>query len=224
MIICTCFLTGCWNYKEVEQLAIVAGVAIDKNGEDKVLITTEIVSVQQEQKQSILKPEYIQAVGYTFFDAARAMIGVQGKRIYWSHAKVVIISEAIAKKGISRVLDFIDRDAEVREDIWVLLSREESAREIFNSKPVFENLASFEIDDTMRAQKSISRYPSIELYEFLDNIASKETSATIPTIKLIENMGVTVSYITGSAIIREISFWGTWVKLIQRACYGYRIS
>ena len=208
IIICTCLLTGCWNYKEVEKLAIVAGVAIDKNGEDKVLVTTEIVSVQQEKGQSALKPVYIQAVGVTFFDAARAMIALQGKRIYWSHAKVIIISEEIAKEGISKVLDFVNRDAEVREDMWVLLSRGESARAIFNSKPAFESMVSFEIDDTMRASEALSRYPAIELYKFLDNIGSKETTATVPTIELIENMGIPVSYVAGAAIIKKDKLLG----------------
>jgi len=208
MIICTCFLTGCWNYREVEQLAIVSGVAVDKDGKDKVLVTAEIVSVQQEQKQSTLKPVYIQAVGMTFFDAARSMIALDGKRLYWSHAKVVIVGEEIAKQGISEVLDFINRDAEVREDMWVLLSREKSASEIFNSKPELESILSFQIDNTMRAQESISRYPAIELYEFLDNIGSEETSTTIPTVKLIDYRGKTEVYITGSAIIKKDKLLG----------------
>ncbi len=201
-------MTGCWNYKEIEQLAIVSGVAVDKSGEDKVLVTVEIVSVQQEQKQSTLKPVYIQAIGITFFDAARSMIALEGKKLYWSHAKVAIISEELAKDGISKVLDFINRDAEVREDMWVLLSREKSAREIFNSKPKLENILSFQIDNTMRAQESIVRYPAIELYEFLDNIGSKETTTTIPTVKLIDFMGKTEVYITGSAIIKKDKLLG----------------
>lgn len=203
LIIYICLLTGCWNYKEVEQLAIVSGVAVDKAGEDKVLITTEIVSLQQEQNQSKLKPIYVQAVGHTFFEAIRSMIAIQGKRMYWSHAKTVIISEELAKEGIGKYLDFIYRDAEVRDDMWVLLSKERTAMEIFNSKPTFENLVSFEIDDTMRAEESVSQYPAVELYEFIDKLMKKESSMTIPTVMLIENKGQTLSYVTGAAIIHR---------------------
>lgn len=208
IIICINLLSGCWNYREVEQLAIVSGVAIDSLGKDKVLVTVEIIGIEQGEPQSTLKPVYIHAVGKTFFDAVRAMIAIQGKRMYWSHAKVIIVSEDIAKESIVEVLDFINRDAEVREDMWVLLSREKTARDIFNSKPIFESLVSFELDDTMRAQGSISRYPSIELYRFLDNIASKETSTTIPTVKLIDIKGITVSYVTGAAVIKKDKLQG----------------
>jgi hypothetical protein len=35
---------GCWNYIEIEDMSIVAGVAIDKGPSDgKLLVTTEIV-------------------------------------------------------------------------------------------------------------------------------------------------------------------------------------
>jgi spore germination protein KC len=201
-------VTGCWNYKEVEQLAIVSGVAVDMDGEDKILLTVEIVNVAQEENQTKPKPVYIHAHGDTFFEAARAMIALQGKRLYWSHAKVVIISEDIAKKGISKVLDFIYRDAEIREDMWVLISRGNTARVIFNTKPIFESIVSFEIDDTMRAGESISKYPSIELHEFLGEIGSSEATSTIPTVKLIENMGIPVTYITGAAIIKKDKLLG----------------
>jgi ABC-type uncharacterized transport system involved in gliding motility auxiliary subunit len=67
-------------------------------------------------------------------------------------------------------------------------ARQENARDIFNSKPIFEKVVGFEIDDTMRAQQSVPRYPSIELYQFLDNIGSEEISTVIPAIKLIDTL------------------------------------
>ena len=203
--LCTCLLSGCWNYKEVEKLAIVSGVAIDKSKDGTVIVTTEIVNMEQDQKQSMLKPAYLQAVGKTFFDAVRTIISLQGKKLYWSHAKVVIISEDIAKEGISSAIDFINRDAELRSDMWIMLSRERTAREIFNgtAEPEMENIFSFQIDDAMRAQKFISRYPAVELYELIDKLESKEKATVIPTIRLIEVNNMTTHYISGAAILRR---------------------
>lgn len=206
--LCTCLLSGCWNYREVEKLAIVSGVAIDKAKEDQVIITAEIVNMQQDEKQSKLKPVYIQAVGKTFFDAARAMIALQGKRLYWGHAKAVIISEDIAREGLIPVIDFINRDAELRSDMWILLSRERTASDIFNATSEMESILSFQIDDAMRAQKSISKYPDLELYELIDNLESEKISTTIPTIRLIEVEGKTTQYITGAAVLRKDKLLG----------------
>lgn len=208
IIICTSFLTGCWNYRELEKLAIVSAVAIDKDGKDKVLATVEIVNVQQEKQQSLNEPVYIQAVGETYFDAIRSMVAIQGKKLYWSHAKAVIVSEEIAKEGIVDVLDFLNRDAEVRSDMWVLISKERNARDIFKSKPIFEKVIGFEIDDTMRSQQSVSKYPATELYDFLDNVGSEESSTILPVIQLLEVRGILATYISGAAIIKKDKLLG----------------
>lgn len=208
IFIISVILTGCWNYREVEQLAIVSGVAIDRYGKDNVLVTAEIVSVDQTQKGSSLKPVYIEATGTTFFEAIRSMVSIQGKKLYWSHAKTIIVSEQIAKEGLTREMDFFNRDAEVRKDVWVLISKEKTAREIFKSKPIFEKLTGFEIDDTMRAQEAISRYPSIELYELFDTIASKESATVLPTVSLMPVKEAFASYVGGTAIIKKDKLLG----------------
>lgn len=202
IIICTHMAAGCWNYREVEQLAIVAGVAIDKDGDNNYLVTVELVGVDQNQRESAMRPVYVQAVGSTFFDAVRSMVPQQGKKLYWSHTKAVIISEDIAAEGINKVLDFMNRDAEIREDMWVLLSKECMANEIFNTVPAIEKILSFQIDDTLRAQKTVSSYPAVELYKLLDMLAKGETSAVIPTISNIKINGKPTIQIQGSAIIK----------------------
>ncbi|HYF75301.1 MAG TPA: Ger(x)C family spore germination protein [Candidatus Nitrosocosmicus sp.] len=202
ILICTCSLSGCWNYREVEQLAIVSAVTIDKEEGDKILVTVEIISVTESQQGSALEPVYIQASGNTFFDAVRKMVALQGKKLYWSHAKIVIISKDIAREEISSVLDFLNRDAEIREDMWVLISREEKANAIFFVKPETESSVAFQLDHALRAQRAIARYPAVPLYKFLDMLSSKETAVAIPTIRLINNRGKIGTYITGSAIIK----------------------
>lgn len=198
----TCLLTGCWNYREIEQLSIVAGAAIDTTEDGRYLVTVEIVRVQQDTSKSSWKPVYIQETGETIFDAVRKMVEIEGRKLYWSHTKVIIISEDIVKSGISQVMDFLSRDPELREDMWILLSREKSANAIFYAKPVAESIMSFELDFTLRAQKTISRYPAIELYRLLDMLASKNVAAILPTVRLSYDRGKTLTYVSDTAIIK----------------------
>lgn len=208
IVFCTIALTGCWNYREVEQMAIVSGVAIDKHEEDKLLITVEIVSSDQSQQQSSLRPIYIQLEGDTFFETIRSMVSIQGKRLYWSHAKAVIISEAVAKEGIDKVMDFVNRDAEVRGDMWLLISKENTANAVFETQPILEKVVSFELDDTIRAYKSICLFPSVELYEFIDNLASKEVSPILPTVDIHNIRGIKATHVGGTAVFKENKLQG----------------
>jgi spore germination protein KC len=199
----TCQLSGCWNYREIDKLAIVSGVAIDQKENGNILVTVEIAHMKQEQGQTELSPIYIQAEGDTFFSTIRTIVALESRRLYWSHAKVIIVSEDIAKEGISYVLDFTVRDAEIREDMWILVSREKSASEIFSVKSEMESIISFELDETLRSNKAISQFPAVELYEFIDAIETKGTATVIPTVMNIQSDGRVTTYVTGTAILKH---------------------
>ena len=195
-------LTGCWNYKEIDQLAIAAGVAVDKNADDTLHITIEVVNISGDGKTTY-ESKYVESDGDTIFEAVRKAIAREGRKIYWSHAKVAIISEELAREDILKYLDFLFRDAETREDTWLLISREKTAGEILHSKGMLNPIVSFQIDDTMRAQKSISRFPFIEQYEFFDRIFYKHVSAILPAVQLVEQHGKKTPLIGGTAIFKR---------------------
>jgi spore germination protein KC len=98
------FISGCWNYREVEKLAIVAGVAIDKGENNPYKITFEILQVSG-GKEAKTVSKIISMEGRTIFDAVRNAISLSGKKLYWSHTKIVVISKDIARNGILRVVD-----------------------------------------------------------------------------------------------------------------------
>lgn len=202
IIMClSAMLTGCWNYREIEQLAIIAGVAIDKNEEGQIKLTLEVVNISTDG-QTAFEPVYVEISGESFFDASRRGITLQGKRLYWSHAKVVIVSEEIAREDIIKYLDFLFRDAEAREDIWLLISQEKTAAEIIKAKGQAKPIISFEIDDTMRSQRSVSRFPFIELYEFFDRYFYKNVDNVLPLVRLNQQENEVTAQVEGSAIIK----------------------
>jgi spore germination protein KC len=53
-------LSGCWNYREIDKLAIVAGVAIDRDPEtNRFLMTTEIIDLKSSGKEVEIKSQKI---------------------------------------------------------------------------------------------------------------------------------------------------------------------
>jgi spore germination protein KC len=203
VLIYSCIIfTGCWNYKEVEELAIAAGVAVDKNIDGTIHITIEVVNISGDG-QVTYEPIFVETDGDTFFEAVREAISKEGKKIYWSHAKAVIVSKEIAREDVMQYLDFLFRDAEAREDTWLLISKEKTAGEILEGKGMLNPLASFEIDDIMRSQKSISRFPFIELFEFFDRMFYKQVSPILPSVHLVEQHDKKTPQIGGAAIFKD---------------------
>lgn len=200
--------TGCWNYKEVDQLAIAAGAAVDKGEDGNMHITIEVVNIAT-NGQTTFEPVYIESHGSTFFEAVRRAITKEGKKIYWSHAKIIIISQEIAKEEVAKYLDFLYRDAETREDTWLLVSTEKTAKELLQSDAMLRPIVSFQLDETMRSQKSVSRFPLIELYEFFDRLFYKQVAPVLPTVRLAEEDGKKIPEIEGTAIFKDGKMIGT---------------
>lgn len=197
---------GCWNYREVDMLYVVAGAAIDKGKTERYSVTTELIHISG-GKDSKMTPIVISAEGKTLFDAVRNIISVSGKRLYWSHIKVIIISKELASDGMLHLLDWIIRDAETREDTPLLIARDETAQEIFKGEST-ENVLSLALSETLENQKSLGKAQITDIldYEIASNI--KGESITIPAIHLKQENEKKLPEIMGTAVIKNDRFAG----------------
>ena len=208
MLLALLMLSGCWNYRELEQLALISGVAIDQHSQDKMELTVEIVDIGGGAQETQLTPVYVSIEGKTFFDAARRAVTLEGKKLFWSHAKIIVVSPAVAKEGVNKFLDFLSRNEEAREDPWILMSREPTAKEILMSSTVLEPITAFQIAQSIRAQRAIPIYPAIELYKVRDVLASDYESVVMPTIRLVQRDGKKMAQVFGTAIFNQENLAG----------------
>lgn len=196
-------LSSCWNYREINDMSIVSGVAIDKGGADgKYEVTVELIDIQQ-GKDINMHSKYITLSGNTMFEISRNMIALIGKKLYWSHSKSIIISEDIARDGISEILDWYSRDAETRTDARVLVSKENTAKEVLKSKPVTENYTSFELSKLLKNEDTLSNVPVVDLWDILDTLAQDGLSTWLPTVKINKNNDDNILQVDGSAIFSK---------------------
>jgi spore germination protein KC len=196
-------LSGCWNYREVNRLAIVGGVAIDKEeSSNEYKLTIEIMQPEAgETGGGKIKSEVFETKGATIFEAIRDFVLKIGRRPYWAHAKVLIINKAIAEEEISPVLDFFYRDSELRRDIFVLVSKEDTAGEILRTDPDLDDTRSFHIFSVIQGQKSTYKYPKTELWEVVENLSHKERALLIPAVQIGEGERK-IAEVRGSAILK----------------------
>lgn len=208
--ICPIILCGCWNYTEIDDYAIVAGIAIDKDIiTDKYKVTVEIITTQAEGTSSTISSEIYSSEGDSILSAERTIVGKTGIPLFWSEAKVVIISESVANDGVIPVVDWINRDSDLRSDMWILIAQGNSAGDILKNKKNKVNpneIVSFHLDDTMKRGKLLSEFPESRLWSFIDGIASGEKCETVAAVKNDLSEG-TINPI-GSAIFKSDKFVG----------------
>ncbi|ASA25504.1 Ger(x)C family spore germination protein [Paenibacillus donghaensis] len=194
-------VSGCWNYAEVDDMSIVAGVAIDKDKKaGKLLITTELFDTKGELQQNQASFKIVTLSGDTMFDIVRNMISMTGKKLFWSHSKAIIISEEIAREGVIRVIDWYSRDTETRSDVYIYVSGEPTARALLNMNGTSEMIMSFELAQMMRNETHVSTAPVVEIWDFIDKLESEGKSAMAPIVSIYANNKQKNERVYGTAI------------------------
>ena len=203
LLIIICFvLAGCWNYREIDSLYIVAGVAIERDTESGgFILYIEIVEPSNTEEQTS-ESKIVESRGQTIFDAARDAIDTSGKRMFWNHAKIIIVSEEIAREGILDVIDWFYRDAEPRLTLDLLVAQGASAKDIITSTGITNKVRSFEINDTLDNVDSIEKYPKAELYKIVSMLKFDVPYAYTPSITINKQGDVEVSKVSGIAIFK----------------------
>lgn len=205
--------TGCWDYSEINKKAIVSGAAIDYDAErNEYIVTVEFISPKGGGGEGAqFEPINYTGTGHTVFDAIRNLINKVGKRLYWAHAKIIIISDEIAKKGVVPVIDFINRDAEVRPDVSLIVSREESARKLLRGYDEGHDTLAFHLSDMIQNQSNVSKFPVIETWKFVNYLAQEGESPILPTAHQVRETNQVVPDLYGTAIFKKDKMVG-WIN------------
>lgn len=198
-------LTGCWNYREVDTLSVVAGIAVDKGAAPGTYaVTVEALDFSSGGKEkSTVRPLIITSEGKSVFDAVRNAIGKSEKKLFFSHCKIVVISEELARDGIAPLIDWVTRDAEPRITVSLLVSREKTAGEILLQKPLSDPISSFEIDKILEnGSRSLSKMPDTKLYQANDVLNETGISLSLPAVMLTDAPKGRTPEVDGAALFR----------------------
>ncbi|WP_053955686.1 Ger(x)C family spore germination protein [Inediibacterium massiliense] len=206
VILSIIFLSGCWNYREINNTSIAAGLAVDYDKNKKqVILNAEIIYPTIAGGETTLKSQIVRGEGRNSFDAIRNMIQTTGKKIFWAHAKIIVIGEEAAKneKVLISLIDFAKRDAEARDDLWVLVSKEKTAEEILTMNPLIQDISSFQIEDILKNEKGISKYVATPLWKFVDDLSSEGISPVLPTASTNIFEGKKIVEIYGTEVFKK---------------------
>lgn len=138
-------LSGCWDYTPLEQSLTVTGIGIDidKDSPDKILVTfsgpgqsknssssssTGATSGNAQDSYSCLKASG-DSITSAFADAQNKTNQV----LAINNVKILVFSEAIARRGINKYLDSFLRNAQVFPNIMIFVTNS-SAQELLSFK------------------------------------------------------------------------------------------
>lgn len=222
-------LTGCSNYTELNEIAIVLGLGIDYIPEKDVYeITYQVVNPSENAARGTgsggTPVVNYQSRGKTLSEAAGNASNIFPRKNIYSHIQLVLISEQLAKKeSLNFIFDVFERDAGVRVNVPVLITRNADI------KTTMDILSSVDkipvrtlVGKVKNASKVLGEYGEIKIYDIIENLTNAGSEPTISGISItgnpktgaskknIESMQKTFVFLNGIAVFRKGKLVG-WI-------------
>lgn len=196
-------LSGCWNYREINKMSIVAGVAVDEGINHKYLATLEIASFKS-GKDSEIESKTVSGEGDSLLEALRNCYNTSGQLGYFNHTRVFIISRDVAGKGILPIVDLLSRSPLVRVTVVILISKTRTAQEILLAQGLNQPIKSFQIEDSFTAQqRGVSKTLEVATYQAINALGSEGTALLLPTVGVKNNNGRPMIELSGTAVFKR---------------------
>lgn len=190
ILILSLFLTGCWDRRELNELAIMLAMGVEKIEKEYQIYAQVVVPSEVSMKGSSgsTKVTLFTARGETLYEAVRKMTKESPRKIYPGHLKMLVIGEKLAKEGIGESLDLLSRDWELRPDFYVVVTKDTSPSEILNVTTNLESIPANKMFNSLHmSEKAWSGTKSITLDELISDLISDGKQAVITGIELIGN-------------------------------------
>lgn len=180
-------VTGCYNYRELNELAIVSAIGINKT-DDGYEVIVQVVNTQKQGTDSNStgdQPKFIiyKQKGKTIQEALRYVVLESPKRFYTNHMTLLLISQTIAENGIQDILDYFARDSEVDKQFLVLITKDEKTDDVISTLTALETLNAKNIKDSLLADKNyLGASEVINFEELLSTYLNKRKDITLPSV------------------------------------------
>ncbi|MFZ4450362.1 Ger(x)C family spore germination protein [Salibacterium aidingense] len=151
-----CLLNGCKAKYELDEIAIVVAAGVDTH-EDGVEVTFQITNPHGSAATSATEGGggedaavySFSASGRTMLDAVNNAKDIIPRELFFSHMYYMIISETfIQEDGLTALVDFIERDEEMRGQFPLFIAKDGPAKNILEVlTPLDENPAKTIVDE-----------------------------------------------------------------------------
>lgn len=207
-------LSGCYNYKELNEISIISSISIDKK-DDEYLVGAQIMNAKQDEESENSQVIVYTAKGKTINDALREMTMKSPSKLYGGHLSKLVISEEVAKEGIINVIDMFQRLTEIRNEFTITVAKDIDASDVIKvmtspesvpAEYVKTSLQSADLSSALTYSTKLDEFVSLYLKRGIDPViavievkdyktkgtTTDNTATTDPITKIVlGNIGVT---------------------------------
>lgn len=188
IIFISLLLSGCWDKREINDLAIATAISIDKK-DDEYHVSAQVVLPSELSMKGGMGSSPVtlyEASGKSVNEAIRKLTQVSPRIIYLGHLRVVVISEELAKEGIATTVDFLSRGWELRSDFYMIVSKGRDAKEILNVQTSLEQIPSNELYNILHtSEANYSSTVAVNFFELKTNLERDGKEGVLTGVEIL---------------------------------------
>lgn len=178
IIILTLLLcTGCFDYKEINDLAIINAIGVDYEN-DEYVITLEILNDQIDKDSSKITSYTKVGHGKNLTSAIENAADKLSKQLIFNHIKLMILSKSIIEEKFENIIDLFLRNTYFRENFYVISATKNKPETLLNHTTNEAPIASTAITDTL---ESISYSSNTNVLKKFDEMVEEVITYGIDT-------------------------------------------
>jgi len=190
MLMILIFVTGCWDRRELNEMAIISAAGVDPYSEKELTFVYQIVNPSAIAAKGVgsTKTPFLthKTNSETLFSATTKASRELSRGLYYGHLQAFVINSEFAEEyGLRHLLDFLYRSNEVREDIHLFVADGQSAEDILSTQLVLESINGVAIEkNLLTAHENEGVVRPIELREVISSLMCEQMGVIIPLVKL----------------------------------------
>lgn len=181
--------SGCSNHIELNKLGIISAIAFDLDESNQWVLTFQIIIPKSTQSKSggggSQAPVIVfSSKGKTLLEAIQKSDLETPRQLFFSHTRVIIISQRVAKYGINQILDVYLRSYESRETTDVLITNGD-AKKVLEILTPLENIPGNAISNLISGEgNKQTKLVQSKLIDLISTMTNPSASSTLPEIKI----------------------------------------
>jgi spore germination protein KC len=156
LLLCA-LLSGCFDYKDLDKLCVVTGMAFDKGEDEKIKVALEVVERTTQPREKDLQTLVVEEEGKTISEAVKKLSKGLDFELYYGAMALAVIGEDVARQ---EVFEWLLENGEVRETVLIIYT-DEAGKKLQSEED--GGIAAYKLRDILEASRKEN--PPLELYK-----------------------------------------------------------
>lgn len=187
LVILLLLTTGCYDFKELNSLAIIEAIGVDYQ-DDEYIVTFEILNDKKLENTNIdtaRKTTLVTTHNKKFVKAFEDAIKATPKDAYFYQLKLLLITEDLASHGIEDIVDYLLRLHKVNKSLYMVMVDDTTIPDILSLDIDNEPVISSAILDLISKNPKLSPVNTSDSFDLMVNkILKKGSDIAIPSVKI----------------------------------------